>query len=377
MRFVKRFAIPVAAVAGVVLAGAPPVLGAEADWRKVPHSSAEGTLKEVTVLGGSDAWAVGEKHPPYESADPVAEHWDGTSWKEVKVPDTPTGTGSLDGVSAVASNDVWAVGDSTGLGPVIRHWDGAGWTAVQPAAPPDGAHVGADRLNDIAAVSKTLAWAVGSFSDRNTPGPVTLVERWDGTKWSRATSPNPGRLSNTLQGVASLSATNAWAVGWHLSDAGNNVALVLHWDGRAWTRSPVTLPSGNTELQSVTAVSAKNVWAVGNHEGRPLAMHWNGTRWRVLPEPALTESWLSAAAPDGGGGVWVGGYRMTDGGVTSRPLFLHWNGTAWTTGTSEETEGTVEGLTRVGTSIWAVGTTSACSCFVAPPLVEVNGPVPQ
>ncbi|MGI5422001.1 hypothetical protein [Actinomadura luteofluorescens] len=376
MRFVRRFAI-LAAVAGVVFAGAPPVLGAEADWRKVPHSNAEGTLKEVAVIGGSDAWAVGEKHPPYESADPVAEHWDGTSWKEVTIPDTPTGTGSLDGVSAVASNDVWAVGDSTGLGPVIRHWDGAVWTAVQPAAPPDGAHVGADRLNDIAAVSKTLAWSVGSFSGRTTPGPVTLVERWDGAKWSRATSPNPGRLSNTLQGVASLSVTNAWAVGWYLSDAGNNVALVLHWDGRAWTRSPVTLPSGNTELRSVTAVSAKNVWAVGNHEGRPLVMHWNGTRWRVLPEPALTESWLSAAAPDGKGGVWVGGYRMTDGGVTSRPLFLHWNGTAWTTGTSEEAEGTVEGLTRVGTSIWAVGTTSPCTCFVAPPLVEVNGPVPQ
>ena len=175
MRFVRRFAIPMAAVAGVVLAGAPPVLGAEADWRKVPHSSAEGTLKDVAVLGGGDAWAVGEKHPPYESADPVAEHWDGTSWKEVTVPDTPTGTGSLDGVSAVASNDVWAVGDSTGLGPVIRHWDGAAWTAVQPAAPPDGSHVGADRLNDIAAVSKTLAWAVGSFSGRNTPGPVTQL----------------------------------------------------------------------------------------------------------------------------------------------------------------------------------------------------------
>ncbi|MFD0687227.1 hypothetical protein [Actinomadura fibrosa] len=377
MRFTRRLAIPVAVAAGAVLFSAPAALGAAPDWRKVPHSAEEGTLNDVAVLGGGDAWAVGLRQPPYETATPVAEHWDGSSWKAVPVPATPTGTGSLDGVSAVASNDVWAVGDSTGQGPVIRHWNGTAWTAVPPAAPPEGVHPGADRLNDVAAVSATDAWAVGLFSDWNAPGPATLIERWDGTRWSRVPAPSPGRLSNTLQSVAAVSASDVWAVGYYYGEKDTNVALVLHWDGRAWTRSPVTLPSGNTQLQSVTAVSAKDVWAVGDHEGRPFVLHWDGVRWRVLPEPAQTDSSLSAAATDGRGGVWAAGYRMTDGGTTSRPLFLHWTGGRWVTGTSEEAEGTVEGLTRVGGSIWAVGTTSPCSCYVAPPLVEVNGPLPK
>jgi hypothetical protein len=217
-----------------------------------------------------------------------------------------------------------------------------------------------------------LAWAVGRYSNWNGI-PQALVERWDGRQWSRVPAPSPGSVDNTLQDADAASAANAWAVGWSNSGA-NNVALVLHWDGKAWSRSPVTLPTGNTELQGVTVVSARNVWAVGTNEGRPLVLHWNGRKWRVLPRPTVTDAWLQAAESDGAGGAWVAGFRLTDGGTVERPLFLHWTGGRWVTGTSEEPEGVVYGLARTGPSIWAVGTTSPCPCFVAPPLVEINGP---
>jgi hypothetical protein len=132
-------------------------------------------------------------------------------------------------------------------------------------------------------------------------------------------------------------------------------------------------PPGNTEFQGVTAVSANDVWAVGDNEGRPLVMHWDGVRWRTLSPPAVPSSWLQTVSADGRGGVWAAGYQMTDDGTVSRPLFLHWDGSRWTTGTSEEPEGVVYGLAASGSSVWAVGTTSPCSCFVAPPLVETSG----
>jgi hypothetical protein len=363
--------IAIAVGLGLTLAG-PSALAATPDWRRVPHSATEATLMDVAALGGTDAWSVGMRQPPNESPRPLAEHWDGTSWTEVPVPATPTGGGELDGVSAVSANDVWAVGDSSGQGPVIRHWDGTSWAAVPPASPPGTQHPGSDRLYDLAALPTGQAWAVGRFSDWNAPGPVTLIEGWDGKSWSRMTTPSPGRYGNTLNGVAAVSATDAWAVGWFFDDT-SNVALALHWNGRAWTRSSMKPPPGNTEFQGVTAVSANDVWAVGDNEGRPLVMHWDGVRWRTLSPPAVPSSWLQTVSADGRGGVWAAGYQMTDDGTVSRPLFLHWDGSRWTTGTSEEPEGVVYGLAASGSSVWAVGTTSPCSCFVAPPLVETSG----
>lgn len=355
----------VAAVA-LILTGTT-AFGAQPQWRKVPHPATEATLMDVAVISGTDAWSVGQRQPPNETGHPLAEHWDGMSWTAVPV----DAVGELDGVSAVSTDDVWAVGDSSGQGPVLRHWDGTSWVAVAPAAPPGDEHPGADRLYDVAAVSKGQAWAVGRYSNWADPGPLSLIEGWDGQKWSRFAAPSPGLYGNSLQGVAAVSATDAWAVGWYVGDQ-SNVAYALHWDGHAWTRSTMKPPAGNTELQGVTAVSATDVWAVGTNEGRPLVMHWDGARWTVLPRPPLTSVWLQSAAPAGQGGVWVAGYRMTDDGTVSRPLFLRWSGSTWTIGTSEEPEGAVYGLARSGTSTWAVGTTSPCSCFVAPPLVEIS-----
>jgi hypothetical protein len=363
-RAMAAVAVLIVTMAGTAEAAAP-------DWRAVPHPATEATLMDVAAISGTDAWAVGERRPPNDNAYPLAEHWDGTAWTAAPVPVTPTGAGELTGVSAASPDDVWAVGDSSGLGPVIRHWNGGEWTAVAPAPPPGNDHPGADRLYDVAALPTGQAWAVGSYSDRNRPGPATLVEGWDGRQWSRLPTPSPGVLANSLRGVAAVSATDVWTVGWYATD--NNVALALHWDGRTWTKSPMKPPPGNTELQGVTAVSADDVWAVGDNEGRPLVMHWDGRRWNVVTSPSLTDAWLQAAAPDGHGGIWVAGYRITDGGTVRRPLFLHRSGGRWTTGTSEEPEGVVYALGRGGSSLWAVGTTSPCECFVAPPLVETSG----
>jgi hypothetical protein len=367
-----RVAVAGVAALGMALTGTA-AGGATPDWHKVPHSTTEATLMDVAPVSGNDAWSVGMRQVPQDTAYPLAEHWDGTAWTEVPVPATPTGAGELDGVSAVSAKDVWAVGDSSGQGPVLRHWNGTEWTVSAPALPPGGAHPGSDRLYDVAAVAPAQAWAVGRFSGST---PQTLVERWDGQTWSRVPTPSPGPWDNTLQGVSALSATNVWAVGWYAVDQGN-VALALHWDGRTWTKSPMTPPPGNTELQDVTAVSATSVWAVGDNEGKPLLLHWDGTTWHVIPRPSGPQTWLQTVADDGSGGVWVGGYTMTDGGTVSRPVFMHWKGSRWSTGTSEEPEGAVQGLARVGSSIWAMGTTSPCSCFVAPPLVEVYGAIPH
>ena len=70
----------------------------------------------------------------------LVEHWNGSAWSVVPSPNAPgTRSNSLVSVSAVAANDVWAVGYSL-IGfthqTLIEHWDGSSWTWCRVRTPP-------------------------------------------------------------------------------------------------------------------------------------------------------------------------------------------------------------------------------------------------
>jgi hypothetical protein len=119
----------------------------------------------------------------------------------------------------------------------------------------------------VAAVSPTDVWAVG-YSEGGTVGATDapLIEHFDGQSWKIVPSVYPAPSPfNVLYGIAALSPTNIWAVGYanENSQGKNGQALIEHWDGTRWTL--VSSPSaGNaTLLYSVAAVSSTNIWAVG------------------------------------------------------------------------------------------------------------------
>jgi hypothetical protein len=74
----------------------------------------------AAVNGGADAWAVGDDIPPSTgTAVSLIEYGSAANgWKTVPSPDpgAKTGTTILDGVFAVSTHDVWAVGEYTGPG---------------------------------------------------------------------------------------------------------------------------------------------------------------------------------------------------------------------------------------------------------------------
>src|SRR5258706_14456877 len=83
-------------------------------------------------------------------------------------------------------------------------------------------------LNGVAAISSTDVWAVGAYGNGN--GGLTLVEHWNGTHWKVVASPNVNNsLSDSLSGVAAIASNDVWAVG---AISGNNIqALTEHWSG--------------------------------------------------------------------------------------------------------------------------------------------------
>jgi hypothetical protein len=117
----------------------------------------------------------------------------------------------LYGVTALSSNDVWAVGyaneNSKGQNgqALIEHWDGVRWSLVD--SPIAGA---ATVLSSMAAVSSSEIWAVGYIQTRNVQF-IPVTEKWNGTSWSVVTPPNPGKVAQ-LFGVSSANG-KVWTVG--------------------------------------------------------------------------------------------------------------------------------------------------------------------
>src|SRR5205823_4934960 len=136
---------------------------------------------------------------------------------------------------------------------LVEHWDGARWSIV----PSPNLGTGYNQLNAVTAVPcSPELWAVG------TAGSSTLILHWDGTQWSIISSPNPG-TNPQLYSVAANSTCDVWAVGYTGGNSGP-LTLTEHWNGSTW--SVVTSPNPSTtqnRLLGVTALATNNVWAVG------------------------------------------------------------------------------------------------------------------
>src|SRR6266436_4235533 len=134
----------------------------------------------------------------------LVEHWDGTQWSIVPSPDSGQAS-ALYGITAISTDDVWAVGDyytGTKDQTLIEHWDGTQWSLVKS---PNKSSF--DELYGVAAVSSTDVWAVGDQATAYLQPGKTLIEHWDGTTWHIYKSPNVGLTTeyHTLLGVSAIS----------------------------------------------------------------------------------------------------------------------------------------------------------------------------
>ncbi len=297
-------------------------------WRHVPSPN-PGTvinaLNGVAVVSSRQAWAVGDYlnvKGPYHT---LAEHWNGTVWKQVRSPDPGTVSNFLRGVAATSAASAWAVGyyASSRGGPdlaLIERWNGTAFKQV-PSPEPSTSD---NQLTGVAATSSTNAWAVGSYA--NGSSEQTLILHWNGSAWNQVPSPNPSPAggSNELTGVAATSSTNAWAVGDYRNSSGVAQTLTLHWNGATWSQVPSPNPGipGFATLNGMTATSSANAWAVGGYinssgNGQTLILRWNGTAWKQVHSPSPGPSVLSGVAAASATNIWA------VGSTNSQTVALH------------------------------------------------------
>jgi hypothetical protein len=187
----------------------------------------------------------------------------------------------------------------------------------------------AHTLNAVSALAPDDVWAVGSVGIEGI-GVGTLTEHWNGRRWAIVPSRSPDDLSE-LNGLVLTSTTDAWAVGYsQVFPLGHREALVEHWNGSRW--AVVETPSdGHTrELRAVTAVSAVDSWMVGVGSVRPsgLTEHWDGSAWSVVDDvPTPGYGWLLGVDALSSDDVWAVGNFTTHG--TQHAFHEHWDGMAW------------------------------------------------
>jgi len=308
-----RMALMAVIAAGAVAAGlAVPALAAGpagGGWRMVDLPQPDGRVIEVAAAGGVQ-WAVVTNNTTEKTTV-----WDdsGSGWAQTTLPVYPAPFNLGLYLRAGSAADVWAFipytsGRSAGpAGFDAVHWNGTAWSAAGSFANPDGA----GSVNDAIVLGPADVWAFSGPGDRGTG----TAWHWNGSAWSRVSAPGTG-----LGCGSALSPNSIWACD------GSSVA---HWNGSSWTLTSVAsmlLPAvGSLDaVNAIVAESPDNVYAVGDGNahsdlGPVVVLHWDGRAWTRIVSYGFGTIAPFGVAGDGHGGLW---WMM--GPVF--PSALHWTG---------------------------------------------------
>ena len=164
----------------------------------------------------------------------MIERWNGAKWSTVT---SPKASGYLTAVSCTSAKDCVAVGVGLSSPALMEHWNGKKWTIV---ATPRSPHFFGGSFAGVSCPSVTNCFAVGQGLN-DAEQSLTFVAQWNGTKWSAVASPNPdGFFGAVLNGVSCTSRTACTAVG--VKESGSTYGhktfggtLIEQWDGTRWS----------------------------------------------------------------------------------------------------------------------------------------------
>ncbi len=263
-----------------------------------PTEATDSRLGAVSCTSPTACTAVGYSGNSAGTWSTLAERWNGAKWSIQMTPD-PAAGGSviqLTGVSCTSATACTAVGSTLNGGLIwAEHWNGIRWS-IQTIPNPTGA-----TLNGVSCTSDLACTAVGGFADSTGPGAggLTLAERWNGTRWSIQTTPNPAGPrfdTDQLNAVSCTSSTSCTAVGNRFTNGYQTFTLAERWNGATWSILTTPSPTDGSQLTGVWCTSAAACTAVGSYYNGAhltLAERWNGATWSIqstpnpTPDPAI------------------------------------------------------------------------------------------
>ena len=198
-------------------------------------------------------------------------------------------------------------------------------------------------LNAVSCTSSVFCVAVG-YSNDAAGHAKTLIESWDGRRWTLTKSPNVVTSDyDQLYAVSCRSSISCAAVGRaHDSRSGFQRTLTESWNGRSWRIAPSfdTSTHADNVLDAVSCTQAGACVAVGYAANtkigvwRTLVESWNGRAWKDLASSnssATENNYLLGVSCRSGSACTATGYHYKN--------FLHtlvesWDGHRWSIVTS-------------------------------------------
>ena len=311
--------------------------------RAAAATATENELSGVSCPAVKECLAVGSKLVGTfgNSSTPLAETWNGTTWKAVTVPLPADGvTGDLDAVSCPTTTKCIAVGGYRGEGYpadfLVETWNGKTWSAT--SLPNPGSTLSAE-LEGISCPTASFCVAVGE--EGGSAGSAAVSETWNGSTWAPGGGgPVPaGAVGSALRSVSCSSATSCLEVGTYTTATATSV-LADSWNGKTGKLLPKA--AGN-QFTGVSCTSPTHCIVVGNTANpgdapadvAGLADQWNGTKWSAtkLSWPKTGNSYLYGVSCTKAGPCATAGGEDMDlkaPGITGRARVANWNGKAWT-----------------------------------------------
>jgi hypothetical protein len=290
-----------------------------------PSSGFKASFSGIAAVSRDDVWVVGSTTG--NQSQPLIEHWDGVRWSIVDT-HLRAFTGGLTAVTARAAHDVWAVGAGSSQDgsvprqtPLFLHWDGQQWHVASQAALPT--EMDQPNLAGVTAVAVDDAWAIGEaiFNQK----PMQLIEHWNGRQWRQVQASSLGSQASSLNSLAAFSANDVWVLGqsWEDPNLSTVKPLIEHWDGAQWRIMP-NPPDLVNYLSDITVRAANEVWVVGSTSGGKsgqvsvtLVERWDGKTWSVVPSAnASTQcqnELFGLTTVPGSDMLWAVGYYVEKG----------------------------------------------------------------
>jgi hypothetical protein len=268
----------------------------------------------VTGLGGAVAALNG--------GDDYAELWNGTTWSPMTLP-TVAGAASttLVGVSCVTTSFCVAVGGVTpaGMGApevLVEQWNGSVWSVASTSL-----GVATDLLG-VSCLSASFCQAVG-----NEDGLAPVVAQWNGSTWSaQALNLSGGDTEGQLVSTSCTTPAFCMAVGFGVNQLSEESPIAYSWNGATWTPSSIA----NGDLFYPYSVSCAGVAfcaATAYNPGPVNAVTvWNGSTWSMAQ---------NVPTPSAGGSLYgISCFSPTSctavGNSGANGEALTWNGQSWT-----------------------------------------------
>src|SRR5689334_3872744 len=232
-------------------------------------------IDTVVATGKTTGWAF------LNPTTAAYERTGATAWKKVAFP----GAGGAVNVAGASSpSNVWAaLKSSSGQATELYRWNGRSWTAAKSLR---------GSLTAISVLGPNDVWVFGGSAG---------VTHFNGRTWTK--------VSSTLQGGSALSDNNVWAF---------NGTDVDHYNGRKWTATnvasllPAQLPGhGPSALTNILALAPNNVYATGEGDQTPrggpgVVLHFNGRTWtRAAESGSFATISGESLTSDGKGGFWI------------------------------------------------------------------------